>query len=103
MSIVNIRPLALQDIFESTQYLEENGGFDLAERFLNALKLEFDSLSKMPEVGSLCGFVSSDARNIRHWPVAGFERWLIFYIPSASVIDVLRVLHGARDINALLD
>jgi toxin ParE1/3/4 len=39
---------------------------------------------------------------LRLWPVPGFERHLIFYVERADYIDVLRVLHGARDIPAVL-
>lgn len=34
---------------------------------------------------------------LRLWPVPGFEKFRICYIPREDHIDVLRVLHGARD------
>jgi toxin ParE1/3/4 len=37
---------------------------------------------------------------LRVWPVPGFDRHLVFYVERADYIDVLRVLHGARDIPA---
>ena len=33
----------------------------------------------------------------RVWRVEGFERYLIFYRPVGSGIEVVRVLHAARD------
>ena len=36
-----------------------------------------------------------------HFPVHGFENYLIFYLPGPGGIDLIRVLHGARDIDNL--
>jgi len=40
---------------------------------------------------------------LRQWRVKGFESYLIFYRPIPEGIEVLRVLHGARDIDRILD
>jgi toxin ParE1/3/4 len=37
------------------------------------------------------------------WRVRGFERYLIFYRPTDDGIDVVRVLHGSRDIESLFE
>jgi toxin ParE1/3/4 len=44
------------------------------------------------------GFQRPSLRRVRRWPVSGFERWLIFYLPRRDGVDIVRVLHGARDI-----
>ncbi len=36
---------------------------------------------------------------LRRFPVRGFEKYLVFYLPREAGIDVIRVLHGARDID----
>ena len=33
----------------------------------------------------------------------GFENWLIFYIPKLGGVEIVHVIHGARDIQNLLD
>ncbi|NJK75351.1 MAG: type II toxin-antitoxin system RelE/ParE family toxin [Microcoleus sp. SU_5_6] len=33
----------------------------------------------------------------------GFKRYLIFYRTAETGIEILRVLHGARDLEAILD
>jgi len=38
---------------------------------------------------------------LRRFPVHGFESYLIFYLPHPEGMDVIRVLHGARDIDNL--
>ena len=35
---------------------------------------------------------------LRRFPVKGFAKYLLFYMPRAGGIEVVRVLHGARDI-----
>lgn len=35
---------------------------------------------------------------MRRFRVKGFENFLVFYLPGREGIDVVRVLHGARDI-----
>ncbi|MFC1707767.1 DDE-type integrase/transposase/recombinase [Planctomycetota bacterium] len=39
---------------------------------------------------------------IRMWSIRGFKNHLIFYRPSPEGLDVVRVLHGARDIPRIL-
>jgi plasmid stabilization system protein ParE len=34
--------------------------------------------------------------------VSGYRNYLIFYLASDSGIDVLRVFHGARDVDRLI-
>jgi toxin ParE1/3/4 len=42
-------------------------------------------------------------RGLRWWRVKGFKRYIIFYRPSLQGIEVLRVLHAARDIEGILE
>ena len=39
---------------------------------------------------------------VRVFPVSRFKKYLVFYRPVADGIEILRVLHGARDIDDLL-
>jgi toxin ParE1/3/4 len=75
---------------------------DVAERFLDAAEAAFNLLANMPEMGTLCGFQSSEAAGLRVWSIPGFENHLIFYRPIEGGIDVIRVIHGARDIPTIL-
>jgi toxin ParE1/3/4 len=38
---------------------------------------------------------------MRWHSVRGFRKYLVFYIPRSDGIEVVRVLHGARDLEAL--
>lgn len=103
MPLLRIRVRAWRDIHGAAEYLEAESGVDLAERFIDSVLAELKSLSKMPQMGVLCKFREKKAHDMRRWPVTGFERWLIFYKPLKGGIDVARVLHGAQDINSILD
>jgi toxin ParE1/3/4 len=39
---------------------------------------------------------------LRKWQVSGFEKILIFYLPSAGRVSIVRVLHAAQDWRSLL-
>ena len=98
-----IRPLAWREINKQLDYLEEQAGRETAERFLERLISSFDTLTHMPKMGPLCGFHEPATRRIRRWPVKGFENWLIFYQVRRYGVEVVHVLHGARDIESLLN
>jgi toxin ParE1/3/4 len=40
---------------------------------------------------------------LRLWRIKGFEKYRIFYRPKGQGIEVVRVLHGHRDIEAAFD
>jgi toxin ParE1/3/4 len=40
---------------------------------------------------------------LRRFPVKGFEKYLLFYLSGSQGIDVIRVVHGARDIGAIFE
>lgn len=56
----------------------------------------------MPETGKIC-HTSSKLANIRQQPIKGFKNYLVFYRSTDSAVEILRVIHGARDIPAILD
>jgi toxin ParE1/3/4 len=37
------------------------------------------------------------------WRIEGFEKHLIFYRAAADGIEIIRFLHGARDIDSVLE
>jgi len=36
---------------------------------------------------------------VRSWVVPGFENYVIFYLPTQDEVQILAVLHGARDLS----
>ena len=55
----------------------------------------------MPEIGHRWESADQRLQDVRVWHVKGFENWLIFYRATEEQVDILRVVHGARDIAAI--
>jgi toxin ParE1/3/4 len=100
---VFVRARARRDILSNAEYLEEHGSAETAQRFLEAIQNTSEALARMPKVGTLCAFQSPALRRLRRWPVKGFENWLIFYQPKRNGVEIVHLIHGARDIESLLD
>ncbi len=99
---VTKRTQAERDLEESFVYIGEEN-LDAGVRFLVAAEESIEFVAKMPHIGSPREFRSSRLRNVRVWPVKGFEDYLIFYRPTDDGIEVMRVLHGKRDIEEIFD
>ena len=94
--------LAEGDTSEIANYLADEVGLETALRFLSALEESFEVLLTHAEAGRV--YVAGDARlaGLRAWRVHQFERYLIFYKPSEEAVTIFRVLHGSRDLWAIL-
>jgi len=100
---VLVRARARRDILQNAGYLEEKGGEALAQRFVDAAQETFEALAVMPRAGVRCGFTRRSLERVRRWPVKGFENWLVFYLPKRDGVEILHIIHGARDIEGLLN
>lgn len=90
------------DLLEIADFLEQVADLRTAERFLLAARKTMADLARMPGLGSPCEFRSLHLRDIRVRPIRGFRKHLIFYRPIRGGVEIVRVLHGARDVKALL-
>lgn len=97
MPRTTFRPSAWREVHQAMWYLEEQSDAEVAERFLNNLMSSCNALAQMPNMAPTCGFKRAELKNVRRWPVKGFENWLIYYQPKGDGIEVLHVVHGARD------
>ncbi len=62
----------------------------------------FRNLSDTPRIGTHVETANAALTGLRRWRVPGFENHLIFYRVTEEAIEVIRVLHGARDIEGIL-
>ena len=69
-----------------------------ALRFLDAIELTCDTLSRMPGIGSPRYAEIPLVHGVRMLAIKDFENYLLFYLEHEDCVDVIRVLHGARDI-----
>jgi len=98
---VTQRPRARLDLLEQFIYFGEQEGIGLAERYLAAVDTTCLLLVDHPRSGVLYDSGIAKLKGLRRLPVKGFENYLLFYVPHRNGIDVIRVLHGARDIGSL--
>ena len=75
----------------------------MAIRFLERAEESFALLAGMPLMGRRYLSEQPRLRDLRTWQVNGFESYRVFYRPVEGGIEVVRVLHGVRDIAALLE
>jgi plasmid stabilization system protein ParE len=70
---------------------------DAAERFLIRAWETFQLLAATPRAGRPWRSPHGELKGMRVWRVSGFPRVLVFYRVGRGVLDVKRLLHGARD------
>jgi toxin ParE1/3/4 len=56
-----------------------------------------------PGIGRERRFREPSLQGIRAWVLVGFENYLLFYRPLANGIEIVRLLHGARDLEGLFE
>lgn len=99
---VAILPAAEGDVLEQAEYYDAQGGEDLGNRFLAACESGFERLASFPESGACLRLRHPRLEGLRFILAPGFENILIFYIPGDTLLRIVRVLHGKRDIEAIL-
>ena len=92
------RPRARLDLLEQFLYLAEQATVEVAERYIAAVDQTCGRLAKQPRSGTPYDSGLARLEGMRRVPVSGFTMYLLFYVPRTDGIDVVRVLHGARDI-----
>lgn len=83
-------------------YLAQRGTVELGHRFLLAAHETFNLLAANPGIGWPLRFHSADLKSVRVFPIEKFKRMLVLYCPAAGGIEVLRVIHGSRNVIARL-
>jgi toxin ParE1/3/4 len=94
MPRITRRPLAAADIFEIWDYIADDS-LVAADRWVDRLDKQFGLLATQPLMGRARDELAPGVRSLP------FGRYVIFYAPLDDGIDVVRVLHGARDIDAV--
>ncbi len=91
---IALRPQAQTDLDEIAQYIA-NHQVDAALRFIDAAERAIANLSDYPQMGRARPEIHS---GLRSWPIRGFTNYIIFYDITDTTIDVVRILHGAMNL-----
>ncbi|MGC1415241.1 MAG: type II toxin-antitoxin system RelE/ParE family toxin [Candidatus Acidiferrum sp.] len=103
MSVVYVvRPKADEDLGEQAYYFATKAGPELGHRFLLAAHETFGLLAKQLQIGWHPRLKNSLLASLRVFRVSSFEKMLVLYRPSPHGVEILRVVHGSRNIMALV-
>jgi toxin ParE1/3/4 len=96
------RTLANRDVEDAIGYYLKEDARQAALAFVDALEDAYAILGQHPAIGASRYAAELDIPELRSWALPRFP-YVIFYTEQADRIDVWRVLHGHRDIPALLE
>jgi toxin ParE1/3/4 len=98
---ISLSDAAANDILEQADWYEEQANARLGKRWQSAVSQALLRIVKNPRSGSPCSFKASELRGVRRIGIAGFPRHLVFYQAEKDTLMILRVIHGARDLESL--
>ncbi len=102
MSLMIVRsPGARADVLDNAYYIAESTNLNASDRFIAATEAAYKRLAEMPGLGVPRDYNNPIYAGMRMWPVPGFRKYLIFYQPDEDYIEIIRVLHGARDLHGI--
>jgi len=87
-------PEARRDLIGIGAYIEADNP-DAADRLLELFEQKFRLLAEFPRIGRTRDEL---APGLRSFPVG---KYLIFYFPLSDGINVVRVVHGARNLRRI--
>ena|ERR1039457_4993304 len=94
MSIIVKHPRARIDLAEIWEYIAEDN-VEQADAFIETIDQRFHALAEQPNMGRLRDELAEGVRSF------SIGRYIVFYLPLSKGVEIVRVLHGARDLNAL--
>jgi toxin ParE1/3/4 len=92
---------SIADILEQAEWYAAQSGQPLAQRWQKAVTTAVSRLLTRPATGAPCKFQAPALRHVRRATISGFPRHLLFYRFDDDEVFVLRVVHGARDLERL--
>ncbi len=92
---------AAQDAENIADYIAKDS-LEAAVRFLENTESTLRELANSPAMGSPFESDHAELSNLRFRRVKGFPNHVIFYVAHTDAIEVVRILHGARDLDTEL-
>ena len=93
--------VAANDILEQAAWYQEQVGLKLARRWEQAVTSVLLRVATAPSAGAPCTFKAADLKGVRRMPVPRFPKHLVFYRLLKQELIILRIVHGARDLESL--
>ena len=93
MAVIVLQPRAKADLSDIWQFMAEDSD-DQADAFIDLIDQKFQLLAQQSGLGRRREEL---AEGLRSFPVG---RYIIFYLLIPGGVQIVRLLHGARDIEA---
>ena len=95
------RPKVYEDLAEISLRIAADDP-QAALRFLDAAESTVRQLALSPALGRPRRFQGEHLKDLRSWRINGFAKYLVFYREHAEGLEIIRILHGARDLPQVL-
>jgi toxin ParE1/3/4 len=96
MNQIRVSAAAKSDLEDIWLYIAQDNP-EMADKFVGAIVSRFPKLAARPLTGRQREELSAD---LRSFPIG---HHIIFYRPLEQGVEIVRVLHGARDLPPLFD
>ncbi|MGH9598753.1 MAG: type II toxin-antitoxin system RelE/ParE family toxin [Bryobacteraceae bacterium] len=91
MMRIRVSRPAQRDLDEIFAYWARRASLDVADRLIEAIGEQLALLAELPQIGRRCDEI---APRVRCFPAG---KYLIYYRRGRGTIQILHVVHGARD------
>ncbi len=88
---------AKEDLVSIRKYITSEASLRVAQASIKKIVDTFDFLSRTPGAGHLREDLTDD--NLKFWSVFSY---LIVYDHTSKPIEIMRIIHGSRDVSAIL-
>ncbi len=96
MKRYQLTPAAEADLGDILEYIRSDSP-NAARRVLARIREAMRRLAEFPRIGHVREDLAD--KSLRFWPVYSY---LIVYRPESRPLQIIRVLHGARDVRRIL-
>lgn len=101
---VTYRQAARDDLIRQFRYYHVQLGLpEIAVRFKDAVRETARTISRQPQIAQRYPLRNQNLRNLRSWPVSGFEVFRLYFLVDNETMRVIRILHGKRNVRAILE
>jgi plasmid stabilization system protein ParE len=100
---IHRRQRAREDVMQQYSYYLLQGGYDLAERYLNEFEETIARLLEQPKIGARRDLPSPQLSGVCMQRVRGFDHEYIFYRPREDGIEIIRVLRDQQNVADILE
>lgn len=92
---------AIEDAEAIADFIAKDS-LEAALRFLENTEATLEYLTRSPSIGGPLLTNRPELANLRTCRVKGFPKHVIFYIEHSDSIEMVRILHGSRDVQSEL-